>query len=162
MTQPAKKPADAIPPPGKHGLVRPVGDPEDRVFEIALDDADVILLNQEMHSDLAELDSLKDNLAKLKKNYASQISAKETAIRDIRRKISSRTDRRTVQVQPWLTKGNEIVTVAIASQIVIGEARTATAAELQEPLPLHDDDPPFGRSATSTPSDADRAALPAL
>lgn len=121
-------------------------------------------------------EEIRQKLADAKKAFASQLETNEVTIDTIRRQIRQGVERRTIQVQEYLTKSNEIVIVAVKSDQLIGEPRTATAAELQEPLPLgdrgspaaadedqdDDDEAADGTPFDPTPSPHDLAQLPAF
>lgn len=49
-----------------------------------------------------------------------------------------------VPVQEWLTKTNEVIMIVTETGEILPGARTATVAEMQEPLELEDGDDGFG------------------
>lgn len=138
-----------VKPPKTSERVRTVGQPVDRAFEVDLTPEQCDKLKDSLMDHLDQREAIKDKLAEVKKNFASQLETNEATIDAIRRQVRARKERRTVRVQDWLTKSNEIVTVSVATNVVIGEPRTATAAELQEELPLDRDSPTQDTQADS-------------
>lgn len=125
-----------ITPPKKPKLVRPIGDPHKRVFEIPLDDAGrAKLAGQIVQLDDVE-DDIRDRLKQLVTDYKAKIQENRTERERLRRWYKSRMKQETVIVTEHLTANNEVILIRADNGQVIGVARNATAAEIQESLPL--------------------------
>jgi hypothetical protein len=125
-----------ITPSKKPKLIRPIGDPHKRVFEIPLDDAGrAKLAGQIVQLDDVEED-IRDRLKQLVTDYKAKIQENRTERERLRRWYKSRMRQETVIVTEHLTANNEVILIRADSGEVIGGARNATAAELQETLPL--------------------------
>lgn len=124
--------------PAQPTRVRPVGPARTHTYEVPLGTDDVDRLHKNLLDHLDHREEIKQKLADAKKAFASQLETNEVTIDTIRRQIRQGVERRSIEVQDYLTKSNEVVTVAVKSDQIIGEPRTATAAELQESMPLDD------------------------
>ena len=107
---------------------------------------------------VAQNDKEVDEASKLVCSLLSQKEALKAKLKAVKSEIKGQSDaldRRTavahdtaetrqasvdVAVQDWLTKTNEVITIRPDTGEILPGARTATAAELQEPLALEEDD----------------------
>lgn len=93
---------------------------------------------------LARRDNITAALKSIKSEYKAKLEAVDERIGAARRAASDKYRELDVEVEEWLTRGNEVVRVRTDTGEVLGR-RTATAGELQESM--FPDEPPPRRGA---------------
>jgi chromosome segregation ATPase len=89
---------------------------------------------------LSQKEALNARLKAVKSEIKGQSDALDRRIATAHYTAETRQASVDVAVQDWLTKTNEVVTIRPDTGEILPGSRTATAAEMQEPIELEDDD----------------------
>lgn len=114
----------------------------DRIHTVTvqLNDREVDESKLEVCRLLDEEDALKEKLKSIKSEFKAKSDSIKQRTAVARGKVTARQASEEVAVQDWLTKTNEVISIVTSTGEILPGSRTASAAELQEPMDLEDDD----------------------